>query len=509
MPHFKPCNYDQIKMIPVSYAEQILPGTFEHTLCEVIDFIDLSIFYDRFKNEETGATAYNPAILLKIILYAYSRGINHSRKIEKCCRENVMFMALSADSHPDHSTIATFVSGMHQEILFIFQSVLRICMELELVDGTMFAVDGCKLSSNASKEWSGTKADLRKKRDKLKAALDHMIKSHIKKDKKGECSESDKKTILSRIEKAKAKVEKLDRWLDENEDKMGKRGRARQSNITDNESAKMKSSHGVIQGYNGLAVVDETNQVIIHAEAHGNADDGSLLPSCIEGAKENLRSVTGEEEPLKGTQLTADTAFHTIDNCEFLEEEGIDGYVPDCNFRKRDPRFASANRFKGSRKKKSQHFEQKDFIYNKKTDTYTCPQGHPLRFYQECLRHNGMYTGRRYRADHSYCLSCKVWSRCLKGKEPHPRTLMIISGTRTSKAEAVVRMREKVDTHEGRELYSRRMGIVEPVFGNIRSSKRLDRFTLRSRVKVNIQWLLYSLVHNIGKIWRGPVLCQS
>ena len=183
MPHFKPCNYAQTKMIPVSYAEQILPGTFEHTLCEVIDSIDLSFFCDRYRNEETGATAYNPAILLKIILYAYSRGINHSRKIEKCCRENVMFMALSADSHPDHSTIAAFVSAMHQEILFIFQSVLRICMELELVDGTMFAVDGCKLSSNASKEWSGTKADLRKKRDKLKAALDHMIKSHIKKDK--------------------------------------------------------------------------------------------------------------------------------------------------------------------------------------------------------------------------------------------------------------------------------------------------------------------------------------
>jgi hypothetical protein len=416
-------------------------------------------------------------------------------------------MALSADSHPDHSTIAAFVSGMHKEILFIFQSVLRVCIELDLLDGTMFAIDGCKLSSNASKEWSGTKADLRKKRDKLKASLEHMINSHIEKDKQGELEECDKKRILSRIEKAKAKVEKLDRWLDDNEDKPGKRGRARQSNVTDNESAKMKSSHGVIQGYNGLAVVDEKSQVIVHAEAHGNADDGSLLPSCIEGAKDNLSTVTGEEEPLQGTQITADTAFHTIDNCALLEEEGIDGYVPDCNFRKRDPRFATANRFKFKGKKKLKRFEQKDFIYNKKTDTYICPEGHPLRFYQECLRHNGMYTGRRYRAEHSHCLSCKVWSRCLKGKEPHSRTLMIISGTRTSKAEAVVRMRAKVDTHEGRELYSRRMGIVEPVYANIRASKRLDCFTLRGRLKVNIQWLLYSLVHNIGKIWRAPALC--
>ena len=109
MPRFKPCNYAQIKMIPISYADQILPGSFEHTLCEVIDSMDLSIFDNQFKNDETGASAYNPAILLKIIIYAYSRGINSSRRIERCCRKNVMFMALSADSHPDHSTIAAFV----------------------------------------------------------------------------------------------------------------------------------------------------------------------------------------------------------------------------------------------------------------------------------------------------------------------------------------------------------------------------------------------------------------
>ena len=509
MPHYKHYNYDQMKMIPISYAEQILPGSFEHTLSEIVDSIDLSIFHERYNNDGNGATAYDPSILLKIILYGYSRGINSSRRIERCCRENVIFMALSADSHPDHSTIASFVSGMHQEILFIFQSVLRICIELDLVDGTMFAIDGCKLSSNASKEWSGTKADLHKKRDKLKAALGYMIKSHIEKDKNGENTEDDKRAILSRIEKAKAKVEKLDRWLGENDDKPGRRGRARQSNVTDNESAKMKSSHGVIQGYNGLAVVDERNQVIIHAEAHGNADDGSLLPSCIEGTKQNLCAVTDDEEPLRGKQITADTAFHTIDNCELLENEGIDGYVPDCNFRKRDPRFATAKRFKLHGKKKFQRFEQKDFTFNKETDTYMCPEGYPLHFYQECLRHNGMYTGRRYRAEHNHCLSCKVWPQCLKGKKPHPRSLMIITGTRTSKAEAVVRMRAKVDTQEGRELYSRRMGIVEPVFGNIRSSKRLDRFTLRGRSKVTIQWLLYSLVHNIEKICRVPALCTS
>ena len=76
MPHYKTYNYDQTKMIPISYAKQILPGSFEHTLNELVDTVDLSIFHDRFNNDENGAPAYDPAILLKIILYAYSRGIN-------------------------------------------------------------------------------------------------------------------------------------------------------------------------------------------------------------------------------------------------------------------------------------------------------------------------------------------------------------------------------------------------------------------------------------------------
>jgi hypothetical protein len=61
-------------------------------------------------------------------------------------------------------------------------------------------------------------------------------------------------------------------------------------------------------------------------------------------------------------------------------------------------------------------------------------------------------------------------------------------------------MKDKIDTVEGRSTYSKRLGIVEPVFGNIRARKRLDRFTLRGRIKVNIQWMLYCLVHNIEKV---------
>lgn len=105
MARYKRYDYAQMKMLPVSFERQILPGTFEHTLNRLIeeDF-DLSVFAARYNNDETGAPAWDPAILLKIVLYAYARGVTSSREIERLCRENVVFMALSADSAPHFTT---------------------------------------------------------------------------------------------------------------------------------------------------------------------------------------------------------------------------------------------------------------------------------------------------------------------------------------------------------------------------------------------------------------------
>ena len=265
MARYKDYSYEQTKLIPVSYHNQILPGTFENTLSEVIDSIDMSLFENRYRNDATGAKAYDPRILLEIVLYAYSKGIIYSRRIAQLCCDNVVFMALSADTHPHFTTIADFVSSMQDEIIGIFRHVLQICMELDLVDGSMFAIDGVKLPSNASREWSGTKADLKKKKEKLEQALKYMVQQHRQRDTREHEGDEERKRFNERLERAKKKIKKLDDWLGQNDDKVSSRNRTKQSNITDNESAKMKSSHGVIQGYNGIAMVDARHQVIVGA----------------------------------------------------------------------------------------------------------------------------------------------------------------------------------------------------------------------------------------------------
>lgn len=183
MARYKEYNYHQGKFIPISFDKQILPGTFEYTLNYLIDHeLDLSVFDTRYVNDETGAPAYDPAVLLKIVLYAYSRGITSSRKIEQCCRENIIFMALSCDTHPHFTTIADFISTLDAEIVKLFCEVLLICDQMNLIGREMFAVDGVRLPSNASKEWSGTKAELQKKKEKMEEALRQIMTRHKETD---------------------------------------------------------------------------------------------------------------------------------------------------------------------------------------------------------------------------------------------------------------------------------------------------------------------------------------
>jgi transposase len=500
MARYKHYSYEQTTLVPVSFDRQILPETFEYTLNEVIDSLDMSLFESRFCNDETGAPAYDPRILLKIVLYAYSKGVVYSRRIARLCEENVVFMALSANSQPHFTTIADFVSSMSEEIVGVFRHVLQICMSLDLVEGSMFAIDGVKLPSNASKEWSGTKADLRKKKEKLEEALRCMVKQHRERDENEDEEDSSDGDFSDRLKRARAKIEKLDRWLSQNDDKVNRRGRARQSNLTDNESAKMKTSHGVVQGYNGIAVVDSKHQVVVHAEAFGEGHDAGLLEPAVEGTKETLEAVGVGAESIQGAKVLADTAFHSAPNLGYLERQKIDGYVPDCNFRKRDPRFQSAprhNEHSRATQWGEEKFERKDFQYVSEGDYFLCPQGNRLEYKNSDLN-AGDVIHRKYRCSKKACSACSLQQRCLGTGSQRVRSVFRRSDDCEQYSD---RMREKIDSAHGRRTYSKRMGIVEPVYGNLRWAKGLSRFSLRGKAKVNGQYLLYCIVHNIEKVF--------
>jgi transposase len=292
MARYKETNRKQGQFVPVIFDEQILPGTIEHAICDIIDnHMDLSMFDSKYKNDHTGRPAIAPAILLKIILVCYSKGIFKSRKMENTVKTNIQLMAVAEGMTPDHSTIAAFVSTMGSVINDLFTSVLIRCAQLDLIGGEVFALDGCKLSSNAVKDKSGTFKELEKKKEKLKKMLDHIIEQHI-------AGDIEKAKLEKQKKEYEYQIKQISDFMETHEPKKGSRGTEKKSNITDNESEKMISSHGMIQGYNGLACVDSKNQVIVSAEAFGQGNEGNLLPKMMENTKENLGK-TGENKTLK------------------------------------------------------------------------------------------------------------------------------------------------------------------------------------------------------------------
>ena len=501
MAKFRTCDYNQMNILPVSIDNQISPYTLEFIIHNITEDLDLSYFNIRYNNDNIGRKAINPKVLLKIILLGYSRGLTSSRDLEKACRENAVFMAMTCGDIPDHSTIATFVSTMEEEIAQIFTQILIICDEEGLIGGTHFSIDGVKLPSNASKECSGKLDELKTRKEKIEKKVKEIIKEHNDEDKSSKPKNDG--SHEKRLKRLKQKAEKIDKFLEENGPRIGTSGKEVQSNTTDNESAKMVGSHGmVLQGYNANAFVDGKDQVITYAEAFGENEDSAHIEPMLEGAKRNLEQV-GHKEPLEGKIISADSGYHSTESLKVCEEYEVDAYIPDKGFRKRDERLQGSEKYKrATNRRKTNHrkgkglFTVKDFIFNDK-GRLTCPAGAALYIRNRNFETKQGLKGINYQAPKTACRNCELKRKCLRKQTTVSRQVHIfekIPGNITD------RMKEKIDSPHGRKTYGKRLGIVEPVFANIRARKKMNRFTLRGKVKVNIQWKLFCMVHNLEKI---------
>ena len=504
MARYKHINTDP-RFLAVDLAQQLLPGTFEYALNHLLDHaVDLSPFDARFRNDETGATAYPPAMLLKVVLFAYSQGIVSSRGIARACAEHVTFIALSGDTRPHFTTIAHFVSTLGEDIAHVFAAVVAICDAQGLIGREMFAIDGVKLPSNASKQRSGTRADYARQATKLEAATTAMVQRHRAADALP--------TEPDLAAKAAERITRLDRdaaqlrdWLAAHPaDRRGPTGGIRKSNRTDNDSAKMATSKGVIQGYTGVAAVDAQHQIIVEAQAHGTGSEQELLLPVVE-AMQGLLAPT--------SLITADAGYHSAANLQQLATRGINALIADPAMRTRDARFATQALHhaapdplhdKSGGPTAASVFPPDAFTYDATARTCVCPAGKSLYRKGQALSING-YVAESFRGAKRNCGPCPLRAQCLRTPDTTPvRSVAFFRGRADAEAEShTARMRARIDTPEGRAQYGQRFATVEPVFGNVRYNKGLDRFTLRGRIKVDAQWKLYCLVHNIEKLARA------
>ena len=281
----------------------------------------------------------------------------------------------------------------------------------------------------------------------------------------------------------------------------------------------MTTSKGTIQGYTGVAAVDKKHQVIVDAQAFGEGQEHHVLQPVLKAIEGRYRRIGIHPDLYQtGAIITADTGYANEANMQYLHDHGINGYIPDNQFRKRDPKFADYKSTHSTRpptatpeKKTIEVIPASEFNFNPVKKTCTCPVGEAMWLRSERIDDNGhaklFFEGRLTK-----CRACHRKQDCLRNpdspntRKGHGRQVSFIVERAVRAPNYTDWMKQRVDSAHGKHIYSQRMSVVEPVFANISSNKGLKRFSLRSRRKVQGQWQLYCVIHNIEKLknYGGP-----
>ena len=294
-------------------------------------------------------------------------------------------------------------------------------------------------------------------------------------------------------------------FLASNPKRKNRKGEELKTNVTDSESAKMATSKGVIQGYAAQAAVDSSHQVIVAADIIGSGSEQAMLLPMIE-----------QSQPYREdhTLITADAGYHSDANIKQLKDNNIPALIADNQMRSRDERFEAQDKYKDKpdplsekkttgQPKEVKRFEPKDFEFND-DNTATCPAGKLMTSPGTIHTTTSGLHYQTYTAKAVDCDACAMSKQCLKGtlkpNDGRGRQVTRFEPKVKDLAHPSERMRQAIDSPKGRRLYSQRIGTVEPVFANIRHNKRLTRLNHRGRAKVNTQWNLYCMVHNIEKL---------
>jgi transposase len=463
---FKEYRQDQNFLLPPSLNEFIPEDHQVRVINDVVDTLDLSPLLSRY--EGGGASAYHPAMMLKVIIYAYSLDIYSSRRIAQELETDTAFMFLSGLQAPDFRTICLFRSQNATILPDLFVEVVRLCASLGMVGLGHIAFDGTKLKANAALRQSRDRDGLDKEIECIKDQMRQMIEASARIDE----SEEQEHPDGNGSEMAKELREREYRLKKLNEAKETlQREKLKRVNITDPESRLMQDSHRAIHpSYNGQIAVDEREQVIVAADITQETTDHHQLRRMVEVVEQNLGSLPKE--------ASADAGYCSYENLEYAQQKGLDAYIPDDFFLALEKKDQSEKRY-----------HKCNFHYDQMRDVYICPEGRNLKRYQEMKRQSKppfiIYRGKS-------CKGCPVKEECTTG--PARRI------TRDGREGLVEAMRAKLRSEEGREIYKKRLYTVEPVLGNMKWNRRKIMMSVRGLEKVRGEFSLMCLVHNVKKI---------
>jgi len=507
-PSFKPYRQHQLSLLPIDLDELIPSSHMVRVIDQAIEKMNITPLLLRY--EGGGAPAYNPMMMLKVIVYAFAEKIYSSRRIAKATRENVNFMWLTGNIPIDFMTINRFRSERLLGIMEdIFMEVINLLIEEKYVKYENYFLDGTKIEANANKYSYVWKKETNRHMKNLR----EKVVSHLKAIDAIEAAENTEygsedlpetgagreinsaaieefaKKVNDRLlenpgnkplKAAKKAIEKdyLPR-MKKYERQLEILGERNSYSKTDPDATFMRmKENGVVKpGYN--IQIGTENQFITWYSIHQNPGDTTTMKRSLEQLKKRM----GGRLP---KNIIADAGYGSEENYEYMENENITGYVKYNTFHK-----------ESSKKWKNDPLRVQNFQYEAGTDTYICTMGRIFEYLRETQeKSDNGYTSTIRVYECKDCSGCVHRSRCVKTeKESSNRRIHINPRLNELKARA----RELLTSEIGLEMRSKRSVEVESVFGDIKGNYGVRRFLLRSEPKVRVEWGLYSIGHNMRK----------
>ena len=443
-----PCDREQGYLMPPSLSEWLGEGHLAWFIVDTVDQMELGEFYAAYRNDGWGAAAYDPAMMVAVLLYAYCQGVRSSRRIARALEEDVGFRVVAATQQPDFRTICRFRAEHEEALERLVVQVLRLCREAGLVKLGVVALDGTKLAANAAlaanRSYEAIEEEVRRMLEEARvvdAEEDALFGPDLRGD---ELPEGLGRRVerLKRLQEAKARLEREaeeatkavqehlgQRQAEEVASGKKKRGRKpkvmeptpaeAKANTTDPDSRIMKTRQGYVQGYNAQAIVSQ-DQVIVAVGVTQEANDVQQLKPMLQTLEHTLEAAGIGERPRVGL---ADA-----------------GYWSEANI------------------KACSHPEGTEWLI---TTTKDWKQ-------RKALREAG----------------------CPRGRIPKRLSLR-------------ERMERKLLTQRGRALYKMRGVLVEPVLGQVKEGQSFRRFMRRGLPAAHSEWTLMGTTHNLLKLWRS------
>lgn len=444
-----PCDREQSYLLPPSLREWLGEGHVAWFIVDAVDQLDLKEFYAVYRDDGWGAAAYDPGMMVAVLLYAYCLGVRSSRKIGRALEEDVGFRVVAANQQPDFRTICRFRAEHEKALERLFVQVLRMCREAGLVKLGIVALDGSKVAANASlaanRSYEALQEEVRKilaEAKKIDAEEDALFGPERRGDElpQGLRRRAER---LKRLQEAKARLEREaqetarvaqehmeQRQAEEAATGKKKRGRklkevaaapeeGAKANVTDPDSRIMKTRQGYGQGYNVQAVVSQ-DQIVVAVGVTQEANDVQQLKPMMEALERTLEAAGIEDRP---RTALADAGYWSEANVSLCSNPG-------------GPELLIAT--------------IKDWKQRKR------------------LREQG----------------------CPRGRIPKRLTLR-------------ERMDRKLLTKRGRALYKMRGILVEPVYGQVKEGQGFRQFMRRGLEAATSEASLVATTHNLLKLWRS------